>query len=147
MAWLKCLKCKRFQITLFVGRDDQLVYFMMLSFIKHLHQEHGLSIELGKFKRPSTWWKGLRHQDHPLMNAHEILSNPLSRLWHNERNLAITRTKTFATCECDHLWNDALQIKLAPKPTLVRVVSSKLFILLSIPTWGVGSTPPCNNPN
>ncbi len=40
--------------------------------------------------------------------------------------------KDHATCEWDHLWNDRLQIKPTPIPTLVRVDSSKLLILLSI---------------
>ncbi len=50
---------------------------------------------------------------------------------------AIARTKTHATCEWDHLWNDGLWIKPALMPTLVKNVFFKLLILLSIPTWGV----------
>jgi hypothetical protein len=34
--------------------------------------------------------------------------------------------------------------KMALMPTLVKIISSKLFILLGIPTWGVESIPPCN---
>ncbi len=42
----------------------------------------------------------------------------------------------------DHLWNDELWIKSTPMPTFVKVVSSKFLILLSTPTWGVGSILP-----
>jgi hypothetical protein len=45
---------------------------------------------------------------------------------------AIVQTKTHATNEWDHFWNDILQIKPTSMPTLVRVVSSKLLTLLSI---------------
>jgi len=47
---------------------------------------------------------------------------------------AVVWTKTHAKCEWDHLWNERLQIKPTLMPTLVRIVSSKLFILLNIPT-------------
>jgi len=40
------------------------------------------------------------------------------------------------------LRNDALRIKPTLKPTLVRVTSSKLFILLGIPAWDVGPSLP-----
>jgi hypothetical protein len=40
--------------------------------------------------------------------------------------------KDHPTCEWDHLWNDGQWIKLTPIPTLVRVASSKLLILLNI---------------
>ncbi len=33
-------------------------------------------------------------------------------------------------------WNDKLQTKWTPMPTLVRIAFSKLLHLLSIPTWG-----------
>jgi hypothetical protein len=36
----------------------------------------------------------------------------------------------------------ALQIKLTSKPTLVKLVSSKLHALLGILAWGVGSMAP-----
>jgi hypothetical protein len=45
---------------------------------------------------------------------------------------AIVQTKTHATNERDHLWNDKLQIKSTPMPTLVRVLFFKLFTLSSI---------------
>ncbi len=40
--------------------------------------------------------------------------------------------KDHATCKWNYLWNDGLQIKPTSILTLVRVVSSKLLILLSI---------------
>ncbi len=62
---------------------------------------------------------------------------------------ATVRTKTHATCEWDHLWNDELWIKSTLMPTLVKVAFFKLFILLSIPTWGgymgCGLSCPCND--
>ncbi len=54
---------------------------------------------------------------------------------------AIAWTKTYATCEWDHLWNDGLWIKSMLLPTLVRVTSFKLLALLSIRTWGVRYPP------
>ncbi len=54
---------------------------------------------------------------------------------------AIVWTKTHATCESDHLWNDGLWIKQTLMPILVRVTSFKLLILSGIPTWGVGYRP------
>ncbi len=54
---------------------------------------------------------------------------------------AIAQTKTHATCKWDHLWNDGLWIKSTLMPTSLRVASSKVLILLGIPTWGVGYPP------
>jgi hypothetical protein len=65
------------------------------------------------------------------MNAW-VLSNPLFKLQHNEQK-EIVQAKTHATCEWDHLRNDALIIKPTPKPTLVKVTFSKLLTLLAIP--------------
>ncbi len=55
---------------------------------------------------------------------------------------AIVGAKVYAAHEWDQLKNDALQIKPTSKPTLVRLVSSKLHVLLGILAWGVGSMPP-----
>ncbi len=54
---------------------------------------------------------------------------------------AIVRTKTHATCNWDHLWNDGLWIKPTLMPTFVKVAPFKLFIIFSIPTCGVGCPP------
>jgi hypothetical protein len=54
----------------------------------------------------------------------------------------IARTNTHATCDWDYSWNDGLQIKPTLMPTFVRVTFSKLFTLLNILTWGVGSILP-----
>jgi hypothetical protein len=56
----------------------------------------------------------------------------------------IAWTKTHATCEWDHLWNDGLWIKPTLMFILVRVTSFKLLTLLGIPTWGVVSSS-CND--
>ncbi len=53
--------------------------------------------------------------------------------------------KARATCEWDQLQSDALQIKLTSKPTLVRLASSKLLVLLDIPTWVVVHLPQCGD--
>jgi hypothetical protein len=53
----------------------------------------------------------------------------------------IVQTKIHATCEWHHFWNDGLEIKPTSMPILVRVTPFKLFILLGIPTWGVGYLP------
>jgi len=49
--------------------------------------------------------------------------------------------KKRTTCKWDQLKSNPLHILKVPKPTLVRLASSNLFILLGIPTWGVGSSP------
>jgi hypothetical protein len=54
---------------------------------------------------------------------------------------AIAWTKTHATCEWHHFWNDGLWIKSTPMLTLVRGTTSKLFPLFCIPTWGVRYPP------
>ncbi len=61
------------------------------------------------------------------MNA-QVLSNLFFRLQHNKQKV-IARVKTHATHKWDHLQNDALQIKLAPKPTLLKVTFSMLLNL------------------
>jgi hypothetical protein len=58
---------------------------------------------------------------------------------------AFARAKTHAKCEWDHVWNDGLWIKLTLTFTLIRVNTSKLLILLCIPTWGVRYFSPCND--
>jgi len=107
--------------------------------VKHLQWKHNISTKLRKPKHPSTWQKGSCRQDHASMNAW-VLTNPFFRFWHNEHK-AIVWAKAHATCKLDQLQNDALQIKLTLKPTLVRLASFMLIVLLGIRTWGVGSMP------
>jgi hypothetical protein len=71
---------------------------------------------------------------------HMSWPNFFYRFQHNEHK-EIAWAKAHATCK----W-DQLQIKLALKPTLVRLVSFMLIVLLSIPTWGVwGPCPQCDD--
>jgi hypothetical protein len=114
-------------------------YLAKYLLVKHLQWKHNISTKLGKPKHPSTWQKGSCRQDHASMNA-RVLTNPFFRFWHNEHK-AIAWAKVHATCKLDQLQNDALQIKLTLEPTLVRLASSMLIVLLGIRTWGVGSMP------
>jgi hypothetical protein len=108
--------------------------------VKHLQWKHDISTKLGKPRHLSTRQEGSCRQEHASMNAW-VLNNPFFRFRRNEHK-AIAWAKVHATCKWDQLQNDALQIKLALKPTLVRLVFFMLIVLLGIHTWGVGFMPP-----
>ncbi len=55
---------------------------------------------------------------------------------------AIVVAKAYATHEWDQLKSDALQIKPTSKPTLVRLVSSKLHVLWAFLNGVWGPCPP-----
>jgi len=56
----------------------------MVVFCKHLEQTHGLCMQLGRFKHPSTHLRGLKQQDHISMNVF-ILNNPHTKQKWNEK--------------------------------------------------------------
>jgi hypothetical protein len=103
-----------------------------------------LSTESRKPRCPYTQQEGPHRQDHSLVNAW-VLSNLLFKLGWNEQK-TIVWAKICVAHIWNHLQNHALRIKPTPNLTLVRSVSSNLFALLSIPTWGVRSIPlPCDD--
>jgi len=89
--------------------------------VKNLQWKHDISIELGN---PNTHLPDKKDHVNKTMHQwmHGFLNNPFLRFWHNEHK-AITWAKAHATCKWDQLQNDALQIKLTLKPTLVRLAS------------------------
>ncbi len=53
-------------------------------FRKHLDQTHGLQMQLGRYRRSSICFKGLRQQDHISINVC-ILNDPHARQKWNEK--------------------------------------------------------------
>jgi hypothetical protein len=59
-------------------------YVAKLLFCKHLDQTHGLCMQWGRFKHPSTHLRGLKQQDHISMNVF-ILDDPHTKQKWNEK--------------------------------------------------------------
>jgi hypothetical protein len=68
---------------------------------KHLKEVHGLVAEKSKHGRPSTFARGLRHQDHGKMNT-RILGNAMAVQRRNDQKVA-SHVRAKAECEWNHL--------------------------------------------
>ncbi len=66
---------------------------------KHLKEVHGLVVEKAKPGRPSTFTRGLRHQDHAKMSA-RILGNAMAMQRRNDQKVA-----SCARAKALHEWN------------------------------------------
>jgi hypothetical protein len=106
---------------------------------KHLKEMHGFVAKKAKPKRPSTFERGLRHQDHAKINAH-ILGNAMAvERWNDQKVISSTCTK--GQYEWDKLVTIAKQCPPFPKPALVKLVLKQLLQVLGFIAWGVGSVP------
>ncbi len=80
---------------------------------------HGLVAKKAKPGRPSTFAKGLQHQDHVKMNAH-ILGNAQAVQRQNDQKV-VNRTHVKTKQEWVKLVTFTKQCPPFPKPTLVKL--------------------------
>jgi len=89
---------------------------------------HGLVVEIAKLRKPSTFERGLRHQDHVKLNVCILGNAIVVQRWNDQKVVSCTCVK--ARREWDKLITIAEQCPPFPKPTFVKLVLEQLLLVL-----------------
>jgi hypothetical protein len=98
--------------------------------IKHLKDVHGLVAKKAKPRKPSTFEKGLQHQNHAKMNSH-ILGNVMVVQRRNDQKV-VSHTHAKAQRKWDKLVTIAKQRPPCTKPTLIKLALKQLLQVLDL---------------